>query len=472
MAVSVNGHHPGIVLTSFGTATVDGMMTPGEWDAAATVEFSANIPANDGGGTTPATLYVMNDGTSLYLGVRIKRSSFGGATSAFFEIDNNHDGERDERDDVFGMNVGIFSPPDFVDGFRTFQPPCPMNSLCGLLDLDFGGTSDGNSAASNDGEYTILEMAHPFNSGDPYDVALAAGDRIGVALFLRLFALNPSCGSCFADFADTFFPSSNAAGFGDLVVAPTFSLTVQMLGGGIGTVTSSVGLIDCGLVCDDIYGPGTAVSLSAAPARGSIFAGWNGCDSLVDQLCIVNVDAERAVEAIFVTPLVLSRQGYPDAEVGVVYNSDLSINGGLAPYSVSLIKGALPPGLSIGSPKITGIPTEPGNNRFTLQVTDQRGVSVTRPFKIKVLKAIDIVTTSLKSGSIGGRYTADLRVTGGQKPYTWSLIGGLLPAGLTFDRAKGKLSGVPSLAGSTDLIIQVTDHVGGVSQKTLTLSVN
>jgi hypothetical protein len=68
-------HHPGILLTGFGTAKVDGLMIIGEWDGASKIEFLANVPANDGGGTTPATLYVMNDDTTLYLAVKITRSS-------------------------------------------------------------------------------------------------------------------------------------------------------------------------------------------------------------------------------------------------------------------------------------------------------------------------------------------------------------------------------------------------------------
>src|SRR3990172_2087064 len=72
--------------STYGIATIDGVMSPGEWDNAAKIDFQANVPAEDGGGTTPATLYVMNDGINLYLAVKISRPSFGVTTQFFSEF--------------------------------------------------------------------------------------------------------------------------------------------------------------------------------------------------------------------------------------------------------------------------------------------------------------------------------------------------------------------------------------------------
>jgi hypothetical protein len=59
----------------------------------------------------------------------------------------------------------------------------------------------------------------------------------------------------------------------------------------------------------------------------------------------------------------------------------------------------------------------------------------------------------------------------GSKPFTWSLIGGSLPAGLFLDTVAGRITGIPVAAGDTSLTFQVTDSLGGVAQRTLTLSV-
>jgi hypothetical protein len=89
---SALAHHPLVALSAFGTATIEGVFSPGEWTGAARVSFLANLPAVEGGGTTPAVLYVMNDGTHLYMAVTIARSTLGPANSLAFSFDNDHDG--------------------------------------------------------------------------------------------------------------------------------------------------------------------------------------------------------------------------------------------------------------------------------------------------------------------------------------------------------------------------------------------
>ena len=56
-------HDPQFRFRAYGTAAIDGVFAPGEWDGAAKWSFAANIPPGEGGGTRPATLHVMNDAT-------------------------------------------------------------------------------------------------------------------------------------------------------------------------------------------------------------------------------------------------------------------------------------------------------------------------------------------------------------------------------------------------------------------------
>jgi len=55
-----------------------------------------------------------------------------------------------------------------------------------------------------------------------------------------------------------------------------FLLTVTKAGTGSGTVTSAPTGINCGSDCTENYTSGTSVTLTAAPASGSTFAGWTG----------------------------------------------------------------------------------------------------------------------------------------------------------------------------------------------------
>ncbi|GEM_PF-5319173 len=54
------------------------------------------------------------------------------------------------------------------------------------------------------------------------------------------------------------------------------SLTVDKLGTGTGTISSSDGKIDCGTTCSGNYSSGTMVTLQALPGFNSQFTGWSG----------------------------------------------------------------------------------------------------------------------------------------------------------------------------------------------------
>jgi hypothetical protein len=194
-------------------------------------------------------------------------------------------------------------------------------------------------------------------------------------------------------------------------------------------VLSSSG--DCGIAqgpVGDSY-PGGNLFFDARPNP----AGWVCvCDFAGDRF-----DLPFATLVTESQTLVLGPELPPSGEAGVAYSFDFPISGGIPPYNVTVTRGELPPGLAFGSPKITGKPTQAGNASFTIRITDQLGASVNRTLKMKIFKALTIATTILKSGSVGKRYSASLKVTGGQKPYGWSLISGQLPDGLTFDAASG-----------------------------------
>jgi glucose/arabinose dehydrogenase len=170
-------------------------------------------------------------------------------------------------------------------------------------------------------------------------------------------------------------------------------------------------------------------------------------------------------------PLSLGAISLPSAEAGLQYNVSLNVSGGVEPYSVTLVSGALPAGLGIVGEMITGTATQQKGSRFKLHVTDQVGASLTRRFSISVVGAVAIASQALPSGRTGRRYKAQLKAKAGKKPYAWSLITGSLPAGLTFNPSTGSVTGTPLAPAETSLTFQVTDPLGGMTQKILTLSI-
>ena len=55
-----------------------------------------------------------------------------------------------------------------------------------------------------------------------------------------------------------------------------YNIAVLKAGTGAGTVVSTPGGINCGTDCDEAYGSGTMVTLTASAASGSKFVGWSG----------------------------------------------------------------------------------------------------------------------------------------------------------------------------------------------------
>lgn len=84
-----------------------------------------------------------------------------------------------------------------------------------------------------------------------------------------------------------------------------------------------------------------------------------------------------------------------------------------------------------------------------------------------------IQTPTLPTGVKGSSYTATLRATGGAVPYTFALAAGStpLPDGVTLSGG-GLLSGRPTVSGTFNLKVRVTDHAGQSSEKTIPLVVN
>ncbi|HYJ41856.1 MAG TPA: cellulase family glycosylhydrolase, partial [Steroidobacteraceae bacterium] len=82
--------------------------------------------------------------------------------------------------------------------------------------------------------------------------------------------------------------------------ASTFALGVTRAGTGTGTVTSSPSGINCGTSCTANYASGASVTLTAAAASGSTFAGWSGSCSGTGS-CVLSMTASRSVTATFNT---------------------------------------------------------------------------------------------------------------------------------------------------------------------------
>jgi hypothetical protein len=86
--------------------------------------------------------------------------------------------------------------------------------------------------------------------------------------------------------------------------APAHTLSVSLAGSGSGVVIGPE--INCPHTCSSSYANGTSVSLTATPASGSVFAGWNGACSGVG-VCNLILGSDETVSATFVAAPYIGR---------------------------------------------------------------------------------------------------------------------------------------------------------------------
>ena len=161
-------------------------------------------------------------------------------------------------------------------------------------------------------------------------------------------------------------------------------------------------------------------------------------------------------------PLVITSTGdLTRGTVAVNYSHQLQRIGGTGPYTWSLDSGALPGGLSLSTSTgiISGTPTAAGTFTFTVKVSDTTPSTATSStLRIVIDPELRITTTGdLTAGRVNVDYSFALQATGGRAPYTWAIVSGTLPFGLTLNPATGVITGRPAVADTYTFTVQVTD---------------
>jgi hypothetical protein len=172
-------------------------------------------------------------------------------------------------------------------------------------------------------------------------------------------------------------------------------------------------------------------------------------------------------------PLSIGTASVPDMTLSADYYIQLSVLGGTPPYRWRLSSGTLPTGINLNeiSGEIRGVPSQTGTFPVTISLQDAAGSLADRIYTLNVVTgAVRIITDSLPDGVRGEPYSVALTATGGQSPYTWTLTGGALPAGLQL-KPEGVIEGEPEEASSSQIVLTVTDSAGSTAsiQPTLTI---
>jgi hypothetical protein len=144
-----------------------------------------------------------------------------------------------------------------------------------------------------------------------------------------------------------FGSAAKAGSYGVRLVRGGFtyvSLPLSVVKSGAGTVTSTLGGINCGSVCSANFTSGTSVRLTAIPQSGNVFAGWSGACSGTG-VCVVSVsNAAQSVTATFSaapgTFKVDGGESYP-LRAGLTIDSNGVVTGGA--YDFHKLDGTMTP---------------------------------------------------------------------------------------------------------------------------------
>ncbi|MHC4841509.1 MAG: putative Ig domain-containing protein, partial [Planctomycetota bacterium] len=182
--------------------------------------------------------------------------------------------------------------------------------------------------------------------------------------------------------------------------------------------------------------------------------------------------------------VVTTNASLPDAGEGTAYNQLIQANWGVPAYSWSMLSGTLPNGLSLSASGndylLSGTPTvgSGGTYNFTVQVTDQdTPVSVDTKAMTLFVDGLKVVNANpLSDGQETVAYSETFTAINGPAPYTWSMISGALPSGLSLAPSGNTyvLSGTPAVGstGNYTFELQVVDNNSSVGTKTFDLYID
>ncbi|GDY20965.1 hypothetical protein LBMAG56_23110 [Verrucomicrobiota bacterium] len=178
-------------------------------------------------------------------------------------------------------------------------------------------------------------------------------------------------------------------------------------------------------------------------------------------------------------PLQVDTTVLAEAQVGVVYSQQLAASGGQGTHGWSLNPGSLPlpGGLNLaGDGTISGTPTTPGTNYFSVRVTDGALATADQLLFIVVYPMLQMANPALPGGTVGVAYSTQVLVSGGHQfttgggapnGYGSTFPNGSLPPGLNFSygtvssaNQQFVISGTPTTTGTYPFTMGAYDASG------------
>ena len=264
--------------------------------------------------------------------------------------------------------------------------------------------------------------------------------------------------------------TSAAATVAITVSAPTLTFSPPagaLAGGTAATAYSAVTVAASAGTAPYVYAANGTLpdGLTLDPASGLI----SGTPTIAGRynFTVTATDANNATgTAAYSIAIAVQAPTAGDVSTTVAANSSanpvpLNLSGGIAD---ALAIGTQP---THGSASVSGLaitytptPGYSGSDSFTYTATNATGTSAAATVTITVTAPTFIFSPSagtLTGGIVGTAYDVTLVASAGTAPYRYAVTSGALPAGLALDGITGRISGMPTTAGSYNFTVTATD---------------
>ncbi len=205
--------------------------------------------------------------------------------------------------------------------------------------------------------------------------------------------------------------------------------------------------------------------------------GWYNFNGLIDEPALYS-RALSASEVLSVVTagslgkyctLAITTATLPNATIGAAYSQTIAATGGAGPITFSVTSSALPTGLTLSSAGVlSGTTTASGTFTFTVTTTDS-SCPASQTYTVSV--ACQTITLgALPNGVVGARYNQTIAVSPAWT-YSFSILSGSLPSGLTLNPSTGNLSGTPGTVGTYNFIVKAVAGNSCAGTQSYTLAI-
>ncbi|TMK71005.1 MAG: hypothetical protein E6G50_06665 [Actinobacteria bacterium] len=243
-----------------------------------------------------------------------------------------------------------------------------------------------------------------------------------------------------------------------IVVGTAYSVQFSAQGGGTQTWSVQSGSLPTGLTLS------SSGLLSGTPTAAGDF-------TFTIKVTDGMRSAAQAYTLSVVNALKATVPAVPAAEVARSFRLQLAATGGRPAYKWS--GAALPAGLTLdpATGVVSGVPAVAGTFPVKVTVTDTLGLATTIDLPLTVAAKLTLVKKTVAAAKVGRLLRVRLFANGGVLPQTWKIVRGSLPAGVKLAARSGQLVGKARKAGTSRVVVQVTDALGAIARTTVVVRV-